>query len=129
MSKKVRFKYDQMFDKATYFDAPPLEFEVRNALENAKMGQHHNSILDLIEVIENDSTKNNKDKPYKGWQLISEAVLSKNYQKMNFLRNWRKIKNNINKKDNFPLLFLKKHKLTLKEQIRVYLNQRIGKLI
>ena len=28
--------------------------------------------------------------------------------------------------DNYPLLFLKKHKLTLREQARVYFNQRIG---
>ena len=28
--------------------------------------------------------------------------------------------------DNFPMLFKMKHKLTLKEQARVYFNQRIG---
>lgn len=57
---------------------------------------------------------------------MSDIILSKNVHKINFLKNWRQIYKKLFNKNNFPFLFKKRHKLTLKEQARIYFNQKIG---
>lgn len=137
MMKKLR--YDEILQKDCIFYMPPIKFEDWN--EQSESTIHIQDSIDL-KTNNNNRTRlkkiredENQSNVYKGWKPLSGIILSKNTLKVNFLKNWRKIYDHTHWRgniklweglDNYPLMFIKKHKLTLKEQARVYFNQRIG---
>lgn len=140
-----------MFSKEVVFDMPPIDFEGANEMTRTYLKMNNDfsleksDILNLHKTTSSLSKNPNKtlfkvpeipEEPYQGWKQLSSVIFSKNYHKMNFLKNWRQIYLRTHKNgkfinpnlniDNFPMLFKMKHKLTIKEQARVYFNNRIG---
>lgn len=95
-----------MFSKEVVFDMPPIEFEEINSLTRTylKIDDDINSEkqnkINLHKTSTSFSKNPNKtfnevsiipEEPYQGWKQLSSVIFSKNYHKMNFLKNWRQI--------------------------------------
>ena len=85
------FKYDEVYDKGSYFDAPPIEFESSAAFKSNAIQDVYQSKSDLSKSPNYKTQSDEKQKPYLGWQRLSDVILSKNLHKMNFIKNWRDI--------------------------------------
>lgn len=92
-----------MFSKNCVFNIPPIEYDegqgtsksslASNVFENFQTNK--DDVQNYLEGFNNDTKSKSS---YKGWQHLSSVIFSKNYHKINFLKNWRRIYQQTNKK-------------------------------
>ena len=88
-------RYDDIVQKDLIFNMPPIEFEDISEQSDSSVNDQ-DSYDTRINHQKIEFEKFNKS--YKGWKLLSGIILSKNTQKINFLKNWRTIYDNTHKK-------------------------------
>lgn len=79
---KVRFHYDEMFDKNAFFDAPPIEFSKNNIESDKSVGsssksENTNYLSSSPKKSKLCKINEEYDEPYKGWKHMADIILSK----------------------------------------------------